>query len=262
VVDSLLLSWLLTAVFTVTAGYGLVRAARTYAVAATSALRVGIAVGPAAGPPVGPAANPAAGPTSGPVAGPASPRAVPEAPPLSTASSTMAGLGPHTRAAALSHLLMSLAMVAMVWMWGGPGAQAVQLVVFTGFTAMFLLLGGHAWRAARPDAGAAFGYHALMAGSMVWMLAAMSTMTGHSWSGGAGGGHHDARAEVGVGELIPAVVVAPLWTVFVTAGLVCGLVAAALAWMRALRRGDGDRASATAHVLMSAGMAVMLLVMI
>ncbi len=254
-VDSLLLSWLLTVVFTVTAGYGLVRAARTYAVAAPSTPRVGIAVGPTTGPAAGPAA------------GPASPGAVPEAPPSwttvswTTASSTTAGPGPHTRAVELSHLLMSLAMVAMVWMWGGPGARAVQLVVFTGFTAMFLLLGGHAWRAARPDAGAAFGYHALMAGSMVWMLAAMSTMTGHSWSGGAGGGHHDV-AGPDVGELVPAVTVAPLWTVFVTAGLVCGLVAAALAWMRALRRGAGDRAGATAHVLTSAGMAVMLLVMI
>ncbi len=123
---------------------------------------------------------------------------------------------------------------------------------------------------------------------MTWMVAAMTTMTGHGWpSGPDGHGHNvasDAVAKAG------CAVDAPAWTVVVTIVLVAGLVAATVAWIPAARRAPdrlpvpvaaspagpvppqrigetatwltGYRWTATCHALMSAGMAVMLITMI
>lgn len=41
------------------------------------------------------------------------------------------------RAVELAHLLMSLAMIAMVWAWGGPAAWWLQIVVFGLLTVLF-----------------------------------------------------------------------------------------------------------------------------
>ncbi len=222
-IESMPLAWALTLLFAGTAGYGLLRVARTYAFSTGATVLTGARAPAGAG---------------------------------------NVAISSYDRSIGLSHLLMSVAMLAMVWMWGGAGAQVVQLVVFGGFTLLFLLWAGSASREGGRRAGVAFGYHALMAGSMVWMVAAMTIMTGHQW-GVASAGHHDAAA-LGTPELAatPGASAAPFWTVAVTLALVVGLLAAAASWARAARGRSRDRAGAVSHVLLSAGMAVMLLVMI
>lgn len=198
-------------------------------------------------------------------------------------------LGPDDKPVAFAHLAMSLAMIAMVYMWGGHSAYQVQLIVFGALGGYFLLRAGGLLRFGGADTQRrkALGYHALMAGSMVWMVAAMTTMTGHVWAGGPGG--HDGHAGGSGGAEGHPDVEAPSWTVVVTLVLIGALAASTVAWAAArpaparVLVGSGapasdstlenpgpdnvvsspvNRLSGLGHALMSAGMIAMLLVMI
>lgn len=142
--------------------------------------------------------------------------------------------GTDEKSVELAHLLMNVAMVGMVWMWGGPGTQVAQLVVFGAFSALFLLRAWSSSTALGRGAARVFGYHALMAGSMTWMVAAMSTMTGHGWAAD-NAGHHDVPATADAAAASGPAVHAPVWTVVVTIVLVAGLAAATVAWAGAAR---------------------------
>lgn len=194
---------------------------------------------------------------------------------------------PGDRLVTLFHLLMSLAMVAMAWAWtGGPATPGgiVQILVFGGFTLWF------AARTATPAAAhgrVAGAYHLVTGAAMTWMVAAMPLMMGASMVGasGAAGGHAahaGADAAGGAGALAPDAARPPWVTVVSLAFVVLLLVA--VAWSAAQLARDGDaapldgpdagggtavrtrpavaRTDAAAHLLMSLGMAGMLLAML
>ncbi|WP_232661604.1 DUF5134 domain-containing protein [Pseudonocardia sp. TRM90224] len=205
------------------------------------------------------------------------------------------------RVAELSHLLMSVAMIAMAWGAGmGTLARTLQIVVFGGFGIWFLrlaLLGGHGTghgRLAATD-------HAVTAAAMVWMVAAMPLIMGMSLAGDDSGGHaghgsHGSDAAMpGSHEMA---VPTPGWVTTVTVGFAVLLAAGALFWaVRAWRgktasgetapadeqaddcgavavrtrtagtsiglaRLTGARQDALCHLTMSIGMAAMLLAML
>jgi len=204
------------------------------------------------------------------------------------------------RAAELSHVLMSVAMIAMTWGWsGGPSSPSgvLQIVAF-GLIGLYFLIGAvRGYRA--PVAGA---YHLVMALAMVWMVASMpllmgagdssgEAMEGMPWmtsggsgsSGPVGAGAHPwvlAVSLVFVTLLVAALV---FWTARATRGsaggdeICCvpdpgtreggvangrGSVALADAPPKPVRHLLAPRADAVCHVLMSAGMAGMLAAML
>ena len=143
------------------------------------------------------------------------------------------------RTVELSHLLMSIAMIAMAWAWtGGPGTASgiLQLVVFGLFAVFFLaqaVAGGHDTTVSAD--------HVLMNGAMVWMVAARPALTGMSaTAGGEGGGHAghgsgsgDMAGMAGMEPMAP-----PTWVTLVTWAFVVLLVLSALFWVfRAARAG-------------------------
>jgi len=171
------------------------------------------------------------------------------------------------RMAELSHLLMSIAMIAMAWGWtGGPGTPggSVQLVVFGLLAAWYLWCVLHAGGGLRT-AGA---YHLVVLAAMVWMVAAMPGLMGTSAAAGAASGAHAHHRHGVVAAAATAGVPAPLWMRAVTVAVAVLLCAAAAAWtaraarpvLPALR--TGPRLDASCHVLMSLGMAAMLLAML
>jgi uncharacterized protein DUF5134 len=155
------------------------------------------------------------------------------------------------RTAEASHLLMSIAMVGMAWGWpagADTAGGAVQLVVFGVLAVVFVVR--LLEPAERQPAGSA--YHLLVVGAMVWMLLAVPTS--HE--------HHGA---------------APALTQLVTVAFVVLLCATAVALVsrraRVLVPAAGrqqaesetcidPRLDHAGHVLMSGGMAAMLLAML
>ena len=150
-------------------------------------------------------------------------------------ASLRAGVAGHhgDRVAELSHLVMSAAMIAMVWEYGGPTGNAAQIVLFTVLAGYFLtrLPVG---RRTRPGGCPAPGFHLLMCSSMVWMLAAMPLLIGGLATDSAGGHMHDmpmggADAAGQDGQPPSAT---PAWAVVVTVALSVALLAAAGYWLR------------------------------
>jgi hypothetical protein len=151
------------------------------------------------------------------------------------------------RTAELSHLLMSIAMVGMTWGWpAGPDTAggAAQLAVFGLLAVVFLVRVLDP--AEHPPAGS--GYQLLSLGAMVWMLLAMPASHGHH-------GHGTAPA------LTQLVTVAFVVLLCATAFVMASRRAPALAGPH--RAGSETsvrpRLAAAGHVLMSGGMAAMLL---
>jgi hypothetical protein len=143
--------------------------------------------------------------------------------------------------AELSHLVMSLAMVGMVWAYGGSFADTVQLVVFGGFSCYFL--GRLVLGRLRPGCPAP-GFHLLMAASMVWMVAAMPLlMAGMSSGSGGGGMVMDGHVMGGdEGASGPVVTETPGWALALTVLCCVGLLVGAGYWARQLRPSRGARA--------------------
>jgi hypothetical protein len=152
------------------------------------------------------------------------------------------------RTAELSHLLMSIAMVGMTWGWSaGPDTAggAAQLAVFGLLAVVFLVRVLDP--AEHPPAGS--GYQLLSLGAMVWMLLAMPASHGHH-------GHGTAPA---LTQLVTvAFVVLLCATAFVMASRRAPAPAAGPRRARS-ETSVGPRLAAAGHVLMSGGMAAMLL---
>jgi hypothetical protein len=214
------------------------------------------------------------------------------------------GEGDGDRVAELSHLLMSVAMIAMTWGAGtGTTARTLQIVAFGGFVLWFLR------RAVLSRSGTGHGRlaatdHAVTAAAMVWMVAAMPLIMGMSMAamsdGGAGGhaGHGAHGADTAMSDVDAMAAPTPVWVTAVTVGFAVLLAAGALFWaihawrgaaepdetaaadehgdagravaVRAraartrtgLARLTGTRQDALCHLLMSVGMAGMLLAML
>jgi hypothetical protein len=205
------------------------------------------------------------------------------------------------RAAELSHLLMSIAMVAMTWgLGGGPNSPSgvLQILVF-GLLGLWFLL-----RTVRPRDGhpgrTESTYHLVLAVAMAWMVLAMPALMGGSTTGmadmpGMTGTEHAAHGGSAHGPDGPGILGSSPsgWTTTISVLLVVLLAAAALLWTsRALRplpatrsevagadhrtsagtatlvaptvvdRLLAPRLDAACHLLMSLGMAAMLLAML
>ena len=189
-----------------------------------------------------------------------------------------------SRAAELTHLVMSLAMIAMAWAWtGGPTSPSgvLQIVVFGAATVWFAL---RALTPGHPRAVA--GYHVVMNAAMVWMVAAMPQIMGMTMSGDSEGGHHHGGSASGAGSVAIAT---PPWVAAVTWLFAALLLGTAVLWALRVRRpaapadgvgqgpdeapggvavatrattGLGARLDAGCHLLMSLGMAGMLVAML
>ena len=147
-----------------------------------------------------------------------------------------AGISGHhgDRVAELSHLVMSVAMIAMAWAYGGPAGNAAQIVLFTVLAGYFLTRLPVGRSGARLGGCPAPGFHLLMCLSMVWMVAAMPLLMGGMPAGSAGGHMHDmpmgGADSAGQDGQPPAPT--PSWAVVVTVAMSVALLAAAAYWLR------------------------------
>lgn len=187
------------------------------------------------------------------------------------------------RVVELAHLLMSLAMIGMVWAWGGPAAWWLQIVVFGLLTLNFVGRATAARTAAVAGGPASWGHHALAVGAMTWMVAAMPLL-GHSIGTGGLGHDHGGAVAVAAPAVTPAGDVS-LWAVTATVAFAAALALSALVRVTSGVRKSApvpaavsatgaagsheliaepahNRAAGWCHALMSVGMAGMLLVMV
>jgi hypothetical protein len=151
------------------------------------------------------------------------------------------------RTVELAHLLMSVAMIAMVWGWtGGPATASgiVQLVVF-GLFAIWFLAGAVA-------GSATAGLHLVAAAAMVWMVGAMPLLMGvpdpSDAESGMAGMPGMGDSAIPMPSMEPNA--PPAWAVSLTVLFALLLVLTAALWTRyALagpRRGESSAAGAEA----------------
>lgn len=206
-----------------------------------------------------------------------------------------------SRIAELSHLLMSLAMIAMAWGWTGEPSSptgVAQIVVFgvlgIWFLARLVLPVGDHSRATE-------GYHLVANAAMVWMVAAMPQIMGSATSV-PDAADHDMAGMAGMNGMAvmdaaaPTPPTTPAWVVAVTVAFAVLVLGGAALWAtRVVRpvlpgccaaggsmqaeeiasgsavavavapvrsRSTSARIDACCHVLMSLGMAGMLLAML
>jgi hypothetical protein len=139
--------------------------------------------------------------------------------------------------AELTHVLMSVAMIAMTWGYSTRTADVAQIVLFAGLGGYFLvrLVIARLSRTVCPCP--APGYHLLVCVAMVWMVVAMPWLMAALTSKPAG-----AAASMdmdGMSMPMPAgdaPVSAPWFTVPVTVAVALALVAGAGYWVRRLSR--------------------------
>lgn len=197
-------------------------------------------------------------------------------------SATRPALLARDRLSSVSHLVMSLLMIAMVWPWGMRVPATPQIVLFAATALWFAALTvlrtpcAHGYGSPRL----AHGHHAVMSAAMVWMLATMPLlMLGASDSGG-GHHHHSMGTGGGSGVLAaPAAAdTAPGAVVAVSAVLGAFLVLSSMAWISTAvdtARHNSDTAGSPAdpamtrlafdsacHGAMSIGMGAMLFAML
>lgn len=175
------------------------------------------------------------------------------------------------RSTELAHLLMSLAMLAMVWgVTGGLGSASgiVQVVVFGLFSLWFLtgVLGGHL-----PS-----GLHLASTAAMVWMVVAMPSLMG---MGHIAKARSDARVVVMVVTVLVVVLLAAVAGLWVRRAVAGGApmqvtpaepaiggpgnsrTAVRVVDRVATRRSGSARLDASCHALMNLGMGAVLVAM-
>jgi uncharacterized protein DUF5134 len=164
------------------------------------------------------------------------------------------------RTAVLSHLLMSIAMVGMAWGWptgSDTAGGAVELGVFGLLAVVFVV------RVLDPaeHSSAGSAHHLVVLAAMVWMVLSMPASDGHHGHGAEAGGAPALMQLVTV-----AFVVLLCATVFVPVARVSRyarvLVPAAGPHPAESETRVDPRLDRAGHVLMSGGMAAMLLAML
>jgi uncharacterized protein DUF5134 len=202
------------------------------------------------------------------------------------------GLAPYggDQVAQLSHVMMSVAMVAMVWAYAGAAATVVQVVAFAGFAGYFLDRMVRRRVGSSAPAGQAcpaLEYHLMMSMTMIWMavgmpvlmrrspagMADMSDMSGMPGMGGSAGAHAGHGAGAAAGAPVPG------WAMALTVASIGSLLVAAVFWAgRAVRRPARlatvaapahpvsaaltPRSEDVCHLAMSLGMTAMFVTMI
>lgn len=158
------------------------------------------------------------------------------------------------------HAVMSVSMIVMIWFPTGSIGSWVQIVTFgilgiviAGFTSAKALPSG-----VRVD----LVIHAVLAGAMVWMLAAMPLMmSGVPLSGAAGGGHDGHGVPTSAGAIAVSVET-PAWVSLSTWAMVMLCVIATGWWGYRFSRDRKHRSHVSCHIGMALGMGVMLALMI
>ncbi|MGO2110321.1 MAG: DUF5134 domain-containing protein [Pseudoclavibacter sp.] len=173
-------------------------------------------------------------------------------------------LGPDTRRAPMSdaevvhagHGIMSVAMVAMVWVMSNDVVSWTQIAVFAILT---LALIPTLARAQSARVRVEIVAHMTLNLAMIWMLWAMPLLMAGSMTHDAGGAHagHEGHGAASGTTLTET----PAWA-DVTNGAFVGLsIAATAVFAVSAVASKGHRTHAICHVAMGAGMAVMLVLM-
>lgn len=182
-----------------------------------------------------------------------------------------------------AHVIMSAAMLAMVWPWGMKLPAWPQLAVFALATVWFL---AHAVSALRSQAepfvqSAPPVHHALTMAAMVWMITTMPSTMAVSGSSSSSGGHHHSTASA-TADSTPVFAHVPSAVIAVNVAIGVFFILSALWWIAAavdLGRGAWTRRisvtgagtapahsiaalDSASHSVMSVAMGVMLLVMV
>ncbi|WP_278103295.1 DUF5134 domain-containing protein [Microbacterium proteolyticum] len=167
-----------------------------------------------------------------------------------TRNETHDGLAHHTIVDA-NHLVMSVAMIVMVWVSVVDAATWAQIAVFAIF-ALALIPSLATQRVSDRISTAA---HIVLNAAMIWMLAAMPLlMAGMDMDAGEGGHHHGGGDE-------SMLMATPGWADALNVVFIALSAAAALWWAVRLIRSRGRDLHDGCYILMGAGMAVMLAVM-
>lgn len=165
--------------------------------------------------------------------------------------------GPIAAAVHMNHLVMSLAMLLMVWRPVGTAGTWIQVAIFALFGAV-MLLGLPAVHAVGERVGVVS--HVVLNAAMIWMLLAMPLLMGHAMGGPADAhaGHHGGG---GGDEMATEMAPTPAWAAGVNWGAIVLSAVVAAWWLVRLFRDPAHRAHSACHLLMAAGMALMLALM-
>jgi hypothetical protein len=154
----------------------------------------------------------------------------------------------------LNHVLMSAAMVIMVWWPSGPVGGLVQIAAFGMFAVIMMLHLTTGDRRHRWSSAA----HVIMNAAMIWMLAVMPLLMPH-----AADGQHHGRAQHSdpAGPVTASAAAVGVWAEVIS-WLAVGLMMATAVWwtIRAIRT-SAERAHFCCHAAMGAGMATMIAAM-
>ncbi|OIU86408.1 DUF5134 domain-containing protein [Microbacterium sp. AR7-10] len=155
----------------------------------------------------------------------------------------------------INHAVMSAAMILMTWVTVLDAVTWAQIALF----AIFAL-------ALVPALTRAHGFphrvdlvgHIVLNAAMIWMLAAMPLLMAGIDMGGDGGsahaGHHGGSDEMGL-------MATPVWADVVNAAFIVTCAMGALWWLYRAVAIRGHRMHVLCHVLMAAGMGLMLWLM-
>jgi hypothetical protein len=151
----------------------------------------------------------------------------------------------------LNHVLMSAAMVIMVWWPSGTVGVLIQIAAFGVFAVIMVLHPTAGDRRHRWSSAA----HVIMNAAMIWMLAVMPLLMPHAAGGQHhSGGHHSDSA----GSAATSATAIPVWAEVIS-WLAVGLVVSTAVWwtVRAIRT-SSERAHFCCQAAMGAGMATMI----
>ncbi|MFI8592871.1 DUF5134 domain-containing protein [Microbacterium sp. NPDC078428] len=153
----------------------------------------------------------------------------------------------------INHLVMSAAMILMIWVIVIDAVTWAQVAVF-GIFALALLPG--MFGATHGARRVSLLGHIVLNAAMIWMLLAMPLlMAGLTAGDGASSGHHHG------GEAAALPTSTPIWADVVNWLFVALSAGAALWWIVTLLRSRGRHLHDVCYAGMAAGMAVMLVVM-
>ncbi|WP_152347576.1 DUF5134 domain-containing protein [Brevibacterium sp. CFH 10365] len=173
-----------------------------------------------------------------------------------------------------NHLVMSIGMIAMVWVSTGTLATWAQVAFFT-ILAVVMMIGAIRIEGRTPKISLAS--HIVLNAAMVWMLLAMPLLMAHQMNSGAhgdghaGGGSHDAghhgdhgdhdHGHSGGSDMAQAMAQTPDWATAVNWVAIALSALAAVWWLTLIVRSRRIGIHTLCHAVMGLGMAGMLALM-